>query len=1023
MPVLMDHGWLSAQIGGAEGFLARMSNSWSRLLRIRSDRAVSVGYEPGGWAVACTYSSRGAVMVDHITIRSFALYAEQRLALGRGNRVMGGDIGVRSRSRDSGSAQLIMGAHSRSWPDQTVIAPSVALGDDVECGRILADELIDDGIPLRSEHPFPASAMPALPLASATSAGSQAVTVAEGQVSALTPGSYGDLTVYGSLVLNPGDYIFSAITIGHHATVAAAGTVRVIVANYLSASRGAQLHPLFDQAAEQLLVLVAGTDTATAVPAVSLGEHAEVRALLGVPHGTVALADHVHVTGAVAGYFIVTGEDVEVRHQGGFPEESPGQHGSQQLSGAYGVPPEPGTDPVAGPVPADTGITLAIGLPVQDSAGLQALIASVSDPNSAQFRHYITPAAFNETYGATSSDYQALQDWANAAGFHTIATFPNRLLLRVTGTAAQVQQALYVNLLYRERNDGSLFVATDREPSLDLSVPVLEINGLGDAVPLARAAVNGTGTGNSYAAADLRNAYLGVGSPLQALDGTGQNVGIIDFLSYSAADVTGYFNNQQPAQGEGTTLPAPNVTPVTVEASPSPPPNSLTEANLDVEMVWAMAPRSSIFVFQGTTDDTGGMDAVLHKMATSTPQLSVASCSLVFGFSQNSQQALEQMALQGTSFFTASGDSGDVGGNVAGSTKMEYQTLVGGTILSTSAPTSAGGVTTYPVPYYAGEATWPNSGGGVISDTAIPDYQVNIMQVDAATNGGSTSHRNYPDVAMLAQNAEIYSGGSLQQVAGTSVAAPLWAGFTALANQMSELNAAGQAGFLNRTLYDIGMTAGNSGNADLYALCFNDIKDDVSNGLGNGGSGFRSVAGYDLVTGLGTPTPALIYQLANLHPTTPVECTTIRFIIGTGGDDLRNDSTSTADVFLKNGEEFTLTLKAKNAGTWNNGSITTLDLNIPSSVTLPTPTEGLSGVRINLIQGGSFPETADNWDINTLQVSIATAGGPQICQLNLVGTDTLQDGSTGLIRLSQNAGSSGSGPSSPVYATGPAGGC
>jgi hypothetical protein len=51
------------------------------------------------------------------------------------------------------------------------------------------------------------------------------------------------------------------------------------------------------------------------------------------------------------------------------------------------------------------------------------------------------------------------------------------------------------------------------------------------------------------------------------------------------------------------------------------------------------------------------------------------------------------------------------------------------------------------------------------------------------------------------------------------------------------------------------------------------------------------------------------------------------------------------------------------------------------------------------------------------------AGSPEVCPLNLVGTSVLQDGSTGLVRLSKNADSSGNGPSSPKYLTGPGSGC
>jgi hypothetical protein len=92
-------------------------------------------------------------------------------------------------------------------------------------------------------------------------------------------------------------------------------------------------------------------------------------------------------------------------------------------------------------------------------------------------------------------------------------------------------------------------------------------------------------------------------------------------------------------------------------------------------------------------------------------------------------------------------------------------------------------------------------------------------------------------------------------------------------------------------------------------------------------------------------------------------------------------------------------------------------------VPILTQTKGLTGVRINLVQQHNPDWSADNWDIQILQVLLFNPGSPQVCQLNLIGTSVLQDGSTGLVRLSKSAGSSGNGPSSPIYSTGPGSGC
>lgn len=154
--------------------------------------------------------------------------------------------------------------------------------------------------------------------------------------------------------------------------------------------------------------------------------------------------------------------------------------------------------------------------------------------------------------------------------------------------------------------------------------------------------------------------------------------------------------------------------------------------------------------------------------------------------------------------------------------------------------------------------------------------------------------------------------------------------------------------------------------------------------------------------------------------------TVIRFVITTGADDLGgglHGSSATADVFLNDGSSFTVTLRDSSEPNWASGSTNVVDFAIPASVNPPlTEANGIAGVRINLVQFN--PDwSADNWDIANLGVSLFSPGSRQVCQLNLIGTALLQDGSTGLIRLSKKAGSGGSGPTSPTFPTGPNSGC
>jgi hypothetical protein len=147
-------------------------------------------------------------------------------------------------------------------------------------------------------------------------------------------------------------------------------------------------------------------------------------------------------------------------------------------------------------------------------------------------------------------------------------------------------------------------------------------------------------------------------------------------------------------------------------------------------------------------------------------------------------------------------------------------------------------------------------------------------------------------------------------------------------------------------------------------------------------------------------------------PTPPPSIPQIQFVIGTGGDDAgggQNGSGVTADVFLSGGGSFTLTLRKPSDPHWNNYSVNTVTLSVPSTnsqggpITL-TGASGISGIRINLVQNNPG-YAADNWDVSTIGASLIFPNGSAVCLLNLVGTAKLSDGSTGLIRLTQSSGS------------------
>ena len=163
---------------------------------------------------------------------------------------------------------------------------------------------------------------------------------------------------------------------------------------------------------------------------------------------------------------------------------------------------------------------------------------------------------------------------------------------------------------------------------------------------------------------------------------------------------------------------------------------------------------------------------------------------------------------------------------------------------------------------------------------------------------------------------------------------------------------AGLVGFANPTLYDIGLTSGSDNN--LYQACFNDIADGVSNANGFG-SGFKSVAGYDLCTGLGSPKPGLIYQLSSPAPLTPNQpLALLRFVIKTGDDNLgggEHGSDATVDVLLADGTSYNRTLPASAPSRIGIIGPRTPSTSISRARSAPvTQSNPIAGVRINLVQ-------------------------------------------------------------------------
>ena len=103
-------------------------------------------------------------------------------------------------------------------------------------------------------------------------------------------------------------------------------------------------------------------------------------------------------------------------------------------------------------------LALAIELPLRNRTELRALLEEIYDPNSVNFHHYLTPDQFAERFGPTEDDYQAVIAFARANGFTVTAIHPNRTLLDVNATVADIERAFQVTLRVHQHPKETLYV-------------------------------------------------------------------------------------------------------------------------------------------------------------------------------------------------------------------------------------------------------------------------------------------------------------------------------------------------------------------------------------------------------------------------------------------------------------------------------------------------------------------------------------------------------------------------------------
>jgi subtilase family serine protease len=284
------------------------------------------------------------------------------------------------------------------------------------------------------------------------------------------------------------------------------------------------------------------------------------------------------------------------------------------------------------------------------------------------------------------------------------------------------------------------------------------------------------------------------------------------------------------------------------------------EESLDIEWAHAMAPNANIVLVEANSNQYSDL----------TLAVQVASCEVVYGnpgcTGTPTGAGEVSMSWGGSEFSGETSYDGYFGTTSPGQPNVVYFAASGdspGVIYpcASSNVVCVGGTTFSRNPYTLNgeqEGTWEDAGGGQSAYEALPSYQSGITGTLSGLSslGINTAYRAVPDVSAIANpntgvwvwdsfDFELYGYGNALTgwwvVGGTSVSTPVFAG---MVNQAGSFKASSNAELTQ-------MYSAVSGGGSTIGAGFADVIPDY--GVCGPYQGFTALVGYDLCTGIGTP--------------------------------------------------------------------------------------------------------------------------------------------------------------------------
>jgi Pro-kumamolisin, activation domain len=586
------------------------------------------------------------------------------------------------------------------------------------------------------------------------------------------------------------------------------------------------------------------------------------------------------------------------------------------------------------PDTAVPGITLVFKRSAAQEATLKEMLAAQQNTASPLYHHWLSPETFAARFGVADEDIAATESWLASRGFHVERVARSRDRITFSGTAAQVQAAFGTEL-HHYRTEGELHFAPASDLALpaELASVTAAVLHLSDFRPKPNVKAVETRPHPDYTTLSTQTHYLGPKDiatmyNLNALysnnfDGLGQGLAVVGQSVINTQSIVSFQTVLSRAKPVNTVL----VPGSGVEAIS---PGDEGESEIDLEYASGIAQEADIFlVYVGANQNYDVFDALAFAITENIApvvSISYSTCeSLLSQTDLDQGNALfEEAAAQGQTLVAATGDSGSTAcafyTSSQGVTPAQQQALAVNFPASSPYVTAVGGTQMAAGTFTAGANSYWASASSIDSASSLLSYVPEVVWNEGsvsngiAAGGGGTSayfprpswqagvpgitngaYRLLPDVALQSSiaspgflvcssdpaligsqaqsctNGLLGSNNKYTLAGGTSFAAPVFAGFIAIQNQVA--GAIGQ-GSINPVLYSLAT------NPTSYAAVFHDITSGTNACLANTAtcstgaqSNYAATAGFDEATGLGSVDfSALaaawpISSTANLQPT------------------------------------------------------------------------------------------------------------------------------------------------------------